>query len=410
MVTEVKTYVNDVKCICDDFANIMTVEHRRNNPKRDFLFVNKYQGKHIPTEPIKVKALTNELGELVYNNENIDKNKPVLVVGFCETATLLGRAIAEYLADKNLMVYYMQTTREQLDCDKLFDFEEEHSHAVNEALYIKEKNSIDFESFGTAILVDDEISTGNTVLNFVEKIRCTLKNAKIIVASVCNWQDDRNSKGFKEKGISHIEIFKGKLKDSKVKLQCTQNTNRIHSKANNNIEISGYTIDSDLKILGQSLFKLERSGYWIDEKRKELERYLISAVVNTIVDEVKPGENIDIIGTEEFMYIPYKISSILASLPYNYKVTVHATTRSPIDVIDESIAENGDSLSNCIREAFEIDSPYEDNRTTYIYNLSKSNTVIITDTDNIEAYDKFIETVSKALSLKENKLRMFINV
>ena len=31
-------------------TSIITVEHRSGNKKREFLFVNKNQGKHIPTE------------------------------------------------------------------------------------------------------------------------------------------------------------------------------------------------------------------------------------------------------------------------------------------------------------------------------------------------------------------------
>lgn len=397
-ITDVKTYVNNVKCTSDKLKDIMTVEHRRNNPKRDFLFVNRWQGKHIPTEPCKVETLTEELGKAVYMSDKLLKDKPILVVGFCETATLLGQAVADYINQQGCKVYYMQTTREQIECEKLFGFEEEHSHAVDEALYISDKIQVKFNEFGTVVLVDDEISTGKTMLNFNDNLKDIIPDANIVVASVCNWQSLENQERFKRSGISHVEIFSGQLRDPNIKLNCTQSIDRIHDTRDQILSKEINTLEYQLKKYNENMFKLTRCGNWIDGKYRDKESMTITKVIETLMNEVKSGEDIDIIGTEEFMYIPYKVAKILETLGYSHNITVHATTRSPIDVIDESVSENQDNIKYGIREAFEINSPYELGRKQFIYNLRQSKTIVITDSNNRDACEKFLDDMGRALT------------
>ena len=44
-----------------DIEDLVHICKRENNKKRQFLFVNKYQGKHIPATPSKVLKLFSEL-------------------------------------------------------------------------------------------------------------------------------------------------------------------------------------------------------------------------------------------------------------------------------------------------------------------------------------------------------------
>ena len=85
-------------------AEIASLAKRENNTKRNYLVINKYQGKHIPVSPGKALDMFSALAELVrrrYPNERL------LVVGFAETATAIGETLAA-----ELDTYGIHTTRE----------------------------------------------------------------------------------------------------------------------------------------------------------------------------------------------------------------------------------------------------------------------------------------------------------
>ena len=82
----------------------------------------------------------------------------------------------------------MQTTRENIpNAKSLLDFKEEHSHATEHFLYGSIESLMNCDRI---IFVDDEISTGNTVLNFIHAIESVGIHAKYAVATLLNWQDD----------------------------------------------------------------------------------------------------------------------------------------------------------------------------------------------------------------------------
>ena len=111
---------------------LVEIGKRSNNSKRNFLFISKLLGKHIEVKPDIVKATGHLLASIKYpelnspkivnyiKNPNIDisnelkqiyepANK-VLIIGFAETATGLGMAVASKI--KNSI--YQTTTREPM--------------------------------------------------------------------------------------------------------------------------------------------------------------------------------------------------------------------------------------------------------------------------------------------------------
>ena len=152
----IDTSMNDMLHVCKRF----------NNKKRDYLFVNKYQGKHVPVSPVNVYKAMSELYNKAY--ESLKNEKRMLFVGFAETATAIGETLFYYAtqSDKPLdVVEYVHTTRESLNLHELINFQEEHCHAPEQRLFIRDKD-IDFDS---VVFIEDEISTGNTILNFIKK-------------------------------------------------------------------------------------------------------------------------------------------------------------------------------------------------------------------------------------------------
>ena len=75
-------------------ADTLRLAKRFNNPKRSWLLVNPLQAKHIPVSPGAALAMMRELGE------RLSRRYPEcgLVIGFAETATAIGAAVAGCLA------------------------------------------------------------------------------------------------------------------------------------------------------------------------------------------------------------------------------------------------------------------------------------------------------------------------
>ena len=199
---------------CFSPSDIVNICKRKNNLKRDFLFVNSLQGKHIHVNPTQIFALYDELVTSITNSINPDEK--VVVIGFAETATAIGHYIASLLPN---CIYYMQTTRESIpNATSLLEFKEEHSHATDQFLY---GNISQISQCDRIIFVDDEISTGNTVLNFINEIEKLGTHIKYGVASLLNWQDDVWAQKFKYLNIDTYFVLRGKLKsiDAKVPVE-----------------------------------------------------------------------------------------------------------------------------------------------------------------------------------------------
>ena len=146
----------------------------RNNKKRRFLFVSKVLGKHLPCRVCDMDNLGKDIVK-VYEKKQ-DYLKSGVVISFAETGTALGHSVFNYI---NSDYEFIHTTREKVENKESLHFLEEHSHATNHNLYyedlkyLKDKEEI--------ILVDDEITTGNTCINLIKKIN-------EFVSSNCNLQ------------------------------------------------------------------------------------------------------------------------------------------------------------------------------------------------------------------------------
>ena len=73
---------------------LVRVARRENNNKRKYLVVNRLQGKHIPAKPCEALAMFRALADVVKGRFGREK---LLVIGFAETATAVGAAVAAEL-------------------------------------------------------------------------------------------------------------------------------------------------------------------------------------------------------------------------------------------------------------------------------------------------------------------------
>ena len=179
---------------------LVTIARRENNNKRGYLVINKLQGKHIPVAPSKALKMFFELAELI-KKEYVEER--LFIIGFAETATAIGAALA--VCTDSL---YMQTTRENVEGVSYLYFTEAHSHATEQRL-VRESFESALDKIDRIVFAEDEITTGNTILNIIHAIKREF-DVKIpfSVASLINSMDKESERIYKEQKISCHYLLK----------------------------------------------------------------------------------------------------------------------------------------------------------------------------------------------------------
>ncbi|WP_329931024.1 phosphoribosyltransferase [Streptomyces sp. SP17BM10] len=135
----------------------------RENRKRAHLLVSTVLGKHVPQCPSVVHGAGLDLGVQVRELLGSEAARAV-VLGYAETATALGQSVADALD-----VPYLHSTRRPVPGVRpLGGFAEEHSHATAHLLLPADPRLLCGD--GPLVLVDDELSTGTTVLNTIREL------------------------------------------------------------------------------------------------------------------------------------------------------------------------------------------------------------------------------------------------
>ncbi|MGW5435727.1 phosphoribosyltransferase domain-containing protein [Nocardia asteroides] len=148
----------------------------RRNPRRAHLLVSTVLGKHLPTDPRVVIGAGNRLGDLV---RAVLGARECVVLGFAETATGLGHCVAARL---DASCYLHSTRREVARATTLAGFEEGHSHATSHLLQPMPAGI--FADDLPLVLVDDEISTGDTAIDAVRALHAFAPRTHYVLASL----------------------------------------------------------------------------------------------------------------------------------------------------------------------------------------------------------------------------------
>lgn len=368
--------VNETKyCI----KEMISVAQRENNSKRPFLLANKKQAKHIPSNPSETMALFHQLGKKV---EQLYKNEKVIVIGFAETATAIGTVIASHFEGRCI---YIQTTREPFDMRySVVHFEEEHSHASLQSLYCQNAQTA-FEWADRIIFAEDEITTGKTILNFVNVLKeegYLNRGKKLTVASLLNCMKGEDESRFHKKQIDFVFLVKITNRFDSI---CFQQYSKIENK-------------KDTPSL--SIKYRESKGRLEPRKGIVVEEYLIGCqtfcqdIFKILTAEEINGKKILLLGTEEFMYPAICLGERIENEFKPKEVFVHATTRSPIvPHLLEGYA---------VKNRSQMESIYEKGRKTFVYNLKQYDKVLIM-TDAPQINEKGMYDLLSALSAWGNK-------
>ncbi|RFA16951.1 hypothetical protein B7R22_01190 [Subtercola boreus] len=118
------------------------------------------------------------------------RHPEVVTVGYAETATGLGQLVASTIGS-----YYIHSTRHApVGRAPFAGFEEEHSHATSHQLYPARSDWL--RPGGTVVLVDDELSTGTTIVNTIRALHSVVPQSRWIVASLIDLRSEADRARF----------------------------------------------------------------------------------------------------------------------------------------------------------------------------------------------------------------------
>lgn len=160
----------------------------RKNPRRAHLLVSTVLGKHLPTDPVRVRDAGDRLGDLV---RAVLGEQDAVVLGFAETATGLGHCVAARI---DAACYLHSTRRVVPGAVTLTGFEEGHSHATSHLLQPMPGDV--FTPGLPLVLVDDEISTGATALDAIEALHEFAPRTHYVLATLVDMRTDADRDRF----------------------------------------------------------------------------------------------------------------------------------------------------------------------------------------------------------------------
>ena len=356
---------------------LVRVAKRENNKKRNYLVVNQLQGKHIPVKPGEAFSMFKALADTC---KDAYKNEKLLIVGFAETATAIGAAVAVELGTT-----YIQTTREVVENVEYLFFSEEHSHATEQKLV---KNDIDviFGTIDRILFVEDEVTTGKTIRNIINILEKQYdKKIKFSVASLLN--------GMNEEALQTYQ-------DREILLHYLVKTNHdVYEKQAEAYKGDGIYIPCKAEKT-QEIEEITADGWMNTRRLTDTVQY--TQAVEQLWNQVKNHIGMDclqrvlVVGTEEFMYPALYVAKKIEEC--GLEVYCHSTTRSPIAVSSEE--------SYPLHTRYELRSLYDSNRTTFLYDIGEYDQVIII-TDAHKNEEQGLNSLVNALAVKNNKISLF---
>lgn len=368
--------------------DVFLLGKRNNNKKRDFLFISKLLGKHLSVYPEVVKSTGYMLSSLKYGFSNKQYLKAVsgeykgkvdykdsaeddvLVIGFCETATGLGMAVASSIKGCT----YQCTTREEVNGRKeLLFFEEEHSHATTHHMF---NNHVSLGDFQKVILVDDEITTGKSLLNLMEQIEAQTHMEEYNIMAILDWRDDEQREKFDafarehDTKVSVYPLISGVL-DLPGDIPVYQNGTIPTVSKKYEPGISLDVFPRECKEGEKPYLSWQGRFGCTYEEIERIEQYA-GMVAGKVMDFQFPYTgSILVLGHGENIYIPSRVAACL--MDYGVKVKFKTTTLSPVYC-------DGEVIKDAV--AFEIDG-----RKYYYYNTEEldgyNSVVLLSDTEEV---------------------------
>ena len=338
-------------------ADTLRVAKRYRNPKRSYLLVDPLQAKHIPVSPTASLDMMAALGAQVAAAHPEAR----LVIGFAETATAIGAAVAAGLGPDCV---YLHTTREPLDGDWIL-FQEEHSHAVEQRL-CADRLAAWIAATPTVVFVDDELSTGRTLRNMVRQLRerfPLLAKRRLAAASILSRVSPEDQARLAADGVACQCLVRLADRDYDQLVAPLSVEEAIPPPPGPLPALDTLSVKAALPDPRRGA----GIGAYLDGCRA-----LAEALVPALRRELPAGGSLLVLGTEECMYPALAAGAAAEASGHWSAVRCHATTRSPIGICH--------GADYPIQNGVLLPSFYGDGRRTYLYDLAAYDAaVVVTD-------------------------------
>ncbi|MEV8512046.1 phosphoribosyltransferase family protein [Dactylosporangium sp. NPDC051484] len=365
----------------------------RRNPRRAHLLVSTILGKHVPADPRLVLGAGLLLGALVGDLLRGTSTLPAglgaqlrtaltpqdpgraaaaaalpaavpvgaesaVVVGYAETATGLGHAVADALGDA---VCLHSTRRAVPGMVPLGGFTEEHSHAT-EHLLLPADPAVVLNDL-PLVLVDDELSTGTTALNTIAMLHRLRPRRRYVIAALVDTRSPADqlrmarAAAALDTEIEVVALVSGSLAfaGTHVPIDLMPASVPRHG------TLERIEVDWPAGLPGTG-----RHGF------TPADRARLDVIVTDIAARIPVDAGpLLVLGTEELMYTPLRIAAALADRLGDVRFST--TTRSPAVVVDDP----GYPLRSRLVFAAHDNPPGGGER--YAYNVEAATVLVVVD-------------------------------
>lgn len=309
----------------------------RRNPRRAHLLVSNVLGKHVPASPARVYGAGLDLGRRVRELLGEGDAARAMVLGYAETATGLGHSVADGLGPAP---YLHSTRRAVRGVRTVGGFEEEHSHATSHLLLPEDPELLAGD--GPLVLVDDEFSTGRTVLNTVAALHERFPRDRYVVVALVDMRTAQDRARLEEFAaelgarVDVVALASGTVRLPEGVLERGQELVAQHD--------DGHPEEAPPSRAPVSRVDLHwppglpdggRHGF-TPGHRARLEAAL-PAMAARIREALPPdAARVLVLGNEELMYAPLRLAGELErTLAGTASVRYSTTTRSPVLPVDD---------------------------------------------------------------------------
>ncbi|MYT70914.1 RNA binding Pelota-like protein [Streptomyces sp. PsTaAH-137] len=311
----------------------------RRNPKRAHLLVSNVLGKHVPQRPSLVWRTGHDLGVRVRELLGDEAARRSVVLGYAETATGLGHSVADGLA---LAPYLHSTRRPVAGVARAGGFEESHSHATSHLLLPENPRLLAGD--GPLVLVDDEFSTGNTVLNTIRVLHELHARERYVIVALVDMRspdDQGRLEAFAQEIGARVDLVvsaRGSVRLPEGVLEKGQALVAEHEKSH--AESAAAALPRPRRTRGE-IVRVDGLGWpegVPDGGRHGFgpgHRERLEAALPAMAERLAPHTRgrVLVLGNEELMYAPLRLATALEATGAD--VAYSTTTRSPVLAVDD---------------------------------------------------------------------------
>ena len=368
--------VHDVRPAHVDGASLtdLVTVARRDNPRRQVLFVSTVLGKHLAVDPGLPILAGLTVGELVQDAlgdptgqafgarlaDALRAGRPVdpgalaastgaagercIVLGFAETATGLTHAVR-----RSLGVGPVGHTTRVADGRPLFTVTEAHSHAIGHSVHHDDSKML--RDGAPVVVVDDEFTTGATALDMVLAIQRRWPRQRYVLASLIDWRPpERRREMVDAVAASGAQLDSVSLIDAEIEIGAAP---ALHDLPAAVPVPSARAVGADVIVASVGPPTARRG--WTAAHQETVEERV--AEVAGLLASRRHGDRALVVGLEELMYVP-----MLLGVHLGPGARTCSTTRSPV------VPARADGYPIVDRVEF---PPTDDTEgTRYLYNLA----------------------------------------